>query len=156
MWFRGQGYHHPMPRRPRPVVDGPVYPALNRSKNRSAVCFSADSYRAFLARGQAHHCYPLRLYGHCLLSKHFHLLRRDEPAPQAYWRGAGAHAGVGAGIGGGAALGRKRPALRGGGSGGVRGGRPGAAPGAVAVAPVQESGRDLNGHHFPLFFYDHD
>jgi putative transposase len=64
-----------MARQPRPIADGLVYHALTRRNNRAAVFFCPDDYLAFLhALGQTQLRYPVRLYGYCLMTNHFHLL----------------------------------------------------------------------------------
>jgi putative transposase len=65
-----------MGRPPRPTDDGLVYHAINRD----AVFTDDEDRRAFLrSLGQTQLRYPFRLYGHCLMSNHFHLLLRPEP-----------------------------------------------------------------------------
>jgi putative transposase len=64
-----------MPRSPRPVADGLLYPALNRGNNRDAVFFTPADYLLFLkALAQTQRRYPFRLFGYCLMTNHFHLL----------------------------------------------------------------------------------
>ena len=64
-----------MARLPRPIADGLIYHALNRGNNRATVFLDARDFLTFLvALRQTKERYPLRLFGYCLMGKHFHLL----------------------------------------------------------------------------------
>ena len=68
-----------MGRLARTIDDGLVFHAINRGNNRADV-FGDDGDRiAFLeALGKTKDRYPLRLFGYCVMTNHFHLLLRPE------------------------------------------------------------------------------
>jgi transposase len=66
-----------LPRLPRPIDDGFVYHAINQGNNRADVFGEPGDHQAFLeALGRTRERYPLRLFGYCLMTNHFHLLLR--------------------------------------------------------------------------------
>jgi putative transposase len=68
-----------MGRLPRAIADGPVYHALNRGNNRTAVFADDDDHVAFLqALAATKERHAFQLLGYCLMTNHSHLLQRPE------------------------------------------------------------------------------
>ena len=70
-----------MPRVARGLADGLIYHIINRGNGRQQVFHKEQDYRVFLERmEESIRRYSVRLYAHCLLSNHFHLLVSPERA----------------------------------------------------------------------------
>ena len=70
-----------MPRVARGLADGLIYHIINRGNGRQQVFHKEQDYRAFLERmEESIRRYSVKLYAHCLLSNHFHLLVSPERA----------------------------------------------------------------------------
>jgi len=70
-----------MPRVTRGLADGMIYHVINRGNGRQEVFHKDDDFLAFTTLlGEAKEKYPVKLFGYCLTSNHFHLLLSPDKA----------------------------------------------------------------------------
>jgi putative transposase len=68
-----------MPRIIRGLADNIVYHVINRGNGRQEVLHKDKDYEAFMKlMKEAKERYPVKLYGHCLMPNHFHMVVKPE------------------------------------------------------------------------------
>ncbi len=68
-----------MPRITRGLADGQIYHVLNRGNGRQEIFHKEKDYEAFInLMKEAKGCYPVKIFGYCLMPNHFHIIIKPD------------------------------------------------------------------------------